>query len=376
MAQQKKVVKITATINKVVSPVILDALKAGGLEDINIATGRVMILEEQRGLLAALSSEEALGSNPTDVLSFLVAPELESSVLNLIVEKGRLDDPGRGSVFSEDVDLLKAHELCQENRVGNFEADDALIQTNLMGICCIVQRGQGDALSRVVLDTGTCVPTTTFGEGTGLRDKLGLLRITIPAEKDIINVVSSAYDAESVMDMMIDVGKLDEVGKGFIYTYPVKSGVIDKKINYGMARHVASIEQIISAVDGLMDGMEWRRRGGLRGEGSSSQGDRTYLTDLMDVTLICDEGRGEDLVRKAMDAGAAGATLSKQKHFSLNETPEGHISPAREACSMIIGAAQVDQILEALDGAGAFDDHTHGRVLARPVPKACTYLGK
>lgn len=376
MVFQNKVVKITAVINKVVTPAILDALKAGGLEDINIATGRMMILEEQRGVLAALSSEEALGSVPTDVLSLLVAPELEASVLNLIVETGHLDEPGRGSVFSEDVDLLQAHELCQENRAGHFEADDAFMQENLMGICCIVQRGQGDALSRVVLDTGACVPAVTFGEGTGLRDKLGLLRITIPAEKGIINVVASAYDAESVMDMMIDVGKLDQVGKGFIYTYPVKQGVIDKKINYGTARHVASIEQIISAVDGLMEGVEWRRRGGIRGEGKTTQGNRAYLTDLLDVTLVCDEGRGEDLVREAMDAGAAGATLSKQKHFSLNDTHDSHISPARVTCSMIIGEAQVAPILEAIDKAGAFDDHTHGQVLAKPVPKACTYLGK
>jgi nitrogen regulatory protein PII len=376
MVWQNKVVKITAIINKGVSPVILDALKVSGLQDLNMATGRMMILEEQRGVLAALSFEEALASMPADVLSFLVSPELEEGVLNLIVEKGRLDEPGRGSVFSEDVDLLKAHELCQENRVVNFESDVTRTQANLMGICCIVQRGHSDALSRVVLDAGTCVPAVTFGEGTGLRDKLGLLRITIPAEKGIINVVANAYDAESVMDMMIDVGKLDQVGKGFIYMYPVKHGVIDKKINYGMARHVASIEQIISAVDSLMDSVAWRRRGGVLGDGNMSQGNRAYLTDLLDVTLICDEGRGEDLVRKAMDAGAAGATLSKQKHFSLNDVLAGHISPARETCSMIVGEAQVEQILEAIEAAGAFDDHTHGQVLARPVPKACTYLGK
>jgi len=376
MMLQNKVVKITAIINKMVTPSILDALKMGGLQDINMATGRMLILEEQRGLLAAISSEEALASRPADVLSILVSSELEKSVLNLIVEKGRLDEPGRGSVFSERVSLLQSHDLCRENRVGNFEYKEVHTPENLMGICCIVQRGQGDTLARVVLDTGTCVPVVTFGEGTGLRDKLGLLRITIPAEKSIINVVASAYDVESVMDMMIDVGKLDQVGKGFIYTYPILRGVIDKKINYGMARHVASIEQIISAVDGLMDGMEWRRRGRMRGDGDTLQGDRPYLTDLLDVTLICDEGRGEDLVRKAMDAGAAGATLSKQKHFSLNETHVGHISPARETCSMIVGEAQVEQILEAIEAAGAFDDHTHGQVLARPVPKACTYLGK
>jgi len=372
MGLQNRVVKITAMINRMVSPGVLDALKAGGLQDINIATGNMTILEEQRGIWAVLSSEEALGRFPADVLSMLVSTDLEESVLNLIVEKGRLNEPGRGSVFSEDVDLLQAHELCQENREGNFESGEMITQTDLMGICCIVQRGQGEALERVVLDTGMCVPTVTFGLGTGLRDKLGLLRITIPPEKEIINVLGRVYDIESVMDMMIDVGNLDQVGKGFIYTYPVKRGVIDKKINYGMARHAASIEQLISAVDGLMDGMAWRHQGDLGGDGNAAQAN---LSDLLDVTLTCDEGRGEDLVRKAMDAGAAGATLSKQKHFWLNDGHEGHISPARETCSMIVGEAQVEQILQALETAGAFDDHTHGQVLARPVPKACTYLG-
>ncbi|MBT5830579.1 MAG: hypothetical protein HOH77_10330, partial [Candidatus Latescibacteria bacterium] len=312
MALHKKVVKITAMINKMVSPVILDALKAGGLQDINMTTGSMMILEEQRGILAALSSEEVVGSFPADVLSILVSSELEESVLNLIVETGRLNEPGRGSVFSEDVELLQAHELCEENRVGNFESGEIIAQTSLMGICSIVQRGQGDALARVVLDTGMCVPAITFGQGTGLRDKLGLLRITIPADKEIINVVGNTYDVESVMDMMIDVGNLDQVGKGFIYTYPVKRGVIDKKINYGMARHAASIEQLISAVDGLMDGMAWRHLAGVGSGGNTSQAN---LTNLLDVTLVCDEGRGEGLVRVAMDAGAAGATVSKQKHF-------------------------------------------------------------
>lgn len=373
MTGQNKVVRITAIINRVVSPIVLNALKASGLQDINMTASSCMILEEQRGILAALSSEEALGSFPVDILSLVVSAELEASVFNLIVEKGRLNEPGRGSIFCEDIDLLRAHELCAENRVGNFESGEVAAQTNLMGICCIVQRGQGDALARVVLDTGMCVPAITFGQGTGLRDKLGLLRITIPAEKEIINVVGSIYDAESVMDMMIDVGNLDQVGKGFIYTYPVKRAVIDKKINYGMARHAASIEQLISAVDGLMDGMAWRHLADGGGDENMSQAN---LTDLLDVTLICDEGRGEDLVRVAMDAGAAGATLNKQKHFSLQDVQAEHISPAREACSMIVGEGQVEAIMKAIDDAGAFDDNTHGQVLARPVPKACTYLGK
>lgn len=371
----EKKVKITAKVNKAVSPAILEALKEGGLQDMNIATGRMMVLRERTGILASLSSEMSLANSPSDVLTFLVAPELETSVLRLIVERGHLTEPGRGSVFCEDVDLLNAHELCVGNLTGQFSSGAVRTHTDLMGICCIVQRGQGDAVARVALDSGTCVPVITYGEGTGLRDKLGLLRITIPAEKEIVNVVLSASDADSVMDMMIDVGKLDEVGRGFIYSYPVKQGIIDTKINYGVARHVASIEQIISAVDHLTGGMEWRQRGG-SGTMETTGDARAYLKNLVDLALICDEGRGEDLVAAAMEAGAAGATIGKQKHFHLSNVGGEHISPARETCSMIVVESQIDGIMQALTSAGAFDDHTHGLVMTRPVPKACTYLGK
>jgi hypothetical protein len=54
---------------------------------------------------------------------------------------------------------------------------------DLSGIGCILPRGLGDPIARIALELGTCVPAITFGIGTGLRDRLGLLRIAIPAER-------------------------------------------------------------------------------------------------------------------------------------------------------------------------------------------------
>ncbi len=58
----------------------------------------------------------------------------------------------------------------------------------LKGITCIVQRGEGDRIAKISLNTGASVPITTHGTGSGVRDKLGLLRITIPPEKELINL--------------------------------------------------------------------------------------------------------------------------------------------------------------------------------------------
>lgn len=374
MAERKKVSRITAVINKAVSPAIVDALKNGGLSDMHIATGRASVLQDKKGPFASFSPGMVIGSDPVEILSLLVSSALEDKVLDFIAEKGQLSTPGRGSVYSEEVEMLQSHALCGENASGNFAPTDLNAYSDLTGICCIVQRGQGDAIARLVLDTGTCAPATTFGEGTGLRDKLGILRITIPAEKEVINLVASRFDAEDVMDMMIDVGKLDQPGKGFIYLYPVKQGFINTKVNRGTTGHAASMEQVIAALDDLKGSVEWRRREAMAGQAGGKK--RAYLANLLDMSLVCDEGRGMDLVNAAMSVGAAGATVSRLKYFSTAESTANKVSPARESASMIISEQQIPAILKAIEDAGAFDAQTHGQVFVRPVPKACTYLGK
>ena len=358
--------QITVSIRRVLGKGLIDDLAAIGIDLYTKATGRSPSIGQSRGIFGGRS----LVDDPIEVLSFMVPGEVEDQVVSYIISKAQLEYPGRGSVHVEDVEILHDGNIQCVNKV---QTDGlSVVGTTLReltGICCIVQRGQGDAIARVALDLGAGVPSLTFGTGLGVRDKMGLLRITIPAEKELVWLTTADSDTDIVLNGMIDVGKLDQPGKGFIYTYPVKQGYLNKQVTQRDMHAAASIEQIISAIDKLTGSLDWRRHLAL----DEVHEDRAFLTGLVDFTLICDEGSGDELVAVAMAAGAAGASLAKVRQFRPDDGT-GRVSHARENCYMVVGEVFVPTIFGALDKFGAFTDKYHGQVITRKTDKGFTYL--
>ncbi len=101
-----------------------------------------------------------------------------------------------------------------------------------------------------------------------------------------------------------------------------------------------------------------------------------YLNNLVNFTLICNEGRATDLIKAAMDAGVRGATISKLKYRCIEESESRKISPAREISEMIISKNQIEGVVKALEESGVLDEDTYGQMFCSPVPKAYTYMGK
>ena len=370
----KKVIEITIVSDKEIASAILEELESIGIEYSNSIAGRRDLLQERKGLLKMLGTGKSILHDPITIITFLVSSEMEQTIINCIIEKGRLNMPGRGSVFSKEVTLIKAHEQCQENKIQNIETKMRRLFSDLTGICCIAHRGDGDLLAKVGLETGSGVPAITLGIGTGLRDKIGLWRVAIPAEKEIVNLVTTSHNAENVMEMMIDIGALDQPGKGFIYLYPIKMGLVDVKAYVGLSRQAASIEQMVSVIDEIKGGTGWRRREFSKYPSAGKK--RKYLNDLVNFILICNEGRTPDLIRAAMDAGAGGATTSKLKYRSTEKSESSKISPAREISEMIITENQIETVVKTLEERGALDDNTHGQMFYSMVPKAYTYTRK
>lgn len=359
----QKTTRITTIANKAASAAILAGLKESGILAAQGASGRLAFLQERTGI-SRFISKDTLGSEPADVITFLASPEMADAALSLVIQAGRLDEPGRGTAVSDELTVRASYAGMTENSIPAQPASPRAYG-DLAGITCIVQRGEGDAVARVALETGTCVPAVLFGIGTGLRDKLGLLRITIPAEKDVVVLLMGRDDAPAVMELMIEAGRLDEPGKGFIYSYELGRGIVNTQVNRGQSRQAASVEQIVAAIDEIKGGMDWRRKS--LGEQTKT---RHYLTGLCEFILVCNEGRGMDLVGAAMAAGAAGATISKVRRIGTGGGP----SPARESAGMIVGEGQISQLVAALEAEGAFDDKSHGVVLTRPASKAFTYI--
>ena len=369
--QNKKLVKVSAVVGRESTATVCETLKKEGFNDIYMATARIPVLTESEGVLALFGNKRSLDSKPGEIITCFSTPESEENILHLIATAAKLHIPGNGSVYSEDVDLTESHELINEDTMGKVVSSKNQFYSDLVGICCVVQRGQGDAIAKVVLETGSAVPAITFGIGTGIRDKLGLLRITIPAEKEVLNLVCTSWDAEEVLEAMIAAGKLDQPGKGFINTYPVRKGILNTKISSGKHLHAASMEQVINAIDNINGNLEWRKTG----DQSRSNNNRTFFGGR-DLNVICNEGTGLALVKAAMSAGGAGATIERLKLLGKAESDDKYLSRAREVCKLMVPETKLPDIFEAMKKAGAFEKQAQAMVYNSPVPKAFTYMKK
>jgi len=373
MKINKPVSLITAYLHRNISKGVIDTLKDVGVQDLYLTSSRSLVIEVKKGIFSILPGSD-LAQDPTDTIFFLANPDMEDNLISLILEKGSLHFPGRGSVMVEEILLTEGHELCRENEIKPFHMPAPSFTYPCTGICCIARRGQGNHIARISLDTGICVPSIHFGIGTGVRDKMGILRIAIPAEKEIIHSFTTPYEADSIMDMMIEAGRLDQPGSGFIYSYPVKKGLINMRVARGEQRHPASIEQIISALDHLKGNIEWRQR--KPGIEKRSVRQKRYITGLVDMLLLCDDGKGTELIKAAMSAGAGGANITGLRHIRPPDSPLSEIPPARDLCSMVVPEESVEAVSMTLKNAGAFTERCHGQIHLRKIIKAFTYIGK
>jgi len=336
--------------------------------------GRVVVLAPRSRLPALPGRPRPLTEGPITRHIFYVQPRFEDAVMRGIVASAGLDTPGRGTVYSESVRVYRAEPVgaLDERELGGI-ADGRSLPSDYIGITCIVQRGQATVIARLALELGLGVPVVTFGQGTGLRDKLGLLRITIPAEKEIVNLVVPGHDADGVLNILIDAAKLNQPGKGFIYTSRVPQGLVNTMTEPGGQTQAATIPHIIAAIDELQGGTRWRRRF-TADEVSSVLDRRECLSGLVNLTMICNEGRMLELTRAAMAAGAGGATTAQLRHLGAHARAQSAVSAAREKADMVVSPHRVDAIVAALEKAGLCDEGTCGQVDAAECPRALTYV--
>lgn len=164
---------------------------------------------------------------------------------------------------------------------------------------------------------GSPGPTIAFGQGLGIRDKLGLLRIAISPEKELIRVVVDSFDAEEIFNAMVEEGKLDTPGMGFIYTMPVEDGVINIASVAPEKNQLASNQQIIKAIDEIKGGSAWRAHLGQ----NNGKTQKKTLSNLSRLTCVVERGKGDSLTKAAMNAGAPGASITygNKRNHTQNE---------------------------------------------------------
>jgi hypothetical protein len=361
-----KAAQITCTVYHSVTDKALGAMEALGVQEYHLQPSRAVVLRRKAGFLG-IGAGIGLEEEPADRIVCYVPADTAEAALQALVAACDLNIPGRGSALCEEVEIATDSVWENQPLTPVPGTEDVVTQDDLASITCTVTRGSGDSIVKAVLGLGMPMPQVTTGEGTGLRDKLGVIRVALPAEKEVVHSVVSAHEATEILGSLFDAGRLDRFGAGFIYESPLARGVVNSMVIRGQ-RHSASIEQLIAAVDDLKGSADWRRRA-LGGEDSARK--YNYIYDLVNLTLICNEGRASDLVRVALAAGASGATLVKLRHARF-DGGDSTVSPAREMTELILDQEAVEEIAGALEEAGLFEEDAAGLLALKPVSVACT----
>jgi hypothetical protein len=336
-----------------ISTALDQCLKELALPEVFIQRVKQISLVDKPGFLG-LRPVTKLEESRALLYRILVPPIYMSGIMQRIIEATDLKIGGRGCILSQQIsqyrdtplsfDTEKLERLCGKTKKQAIE-DHTLIS-------CIVPRGSADTLTEAVLELGVCVPVVFFGSGVGLRDKLGLLRITVPVEKEIIWFIVPHSDAHLVEKTIIPLARLDVPGKGFLYKFSVHAPVVNLGIRHGKRIHAATMEQVIAVLDEVRGSSDWRRLGArLPGAGSSGKRNSRGLF------FIGEEDETEIFRRTAMESGAKGATLNtlEMRPYCGESHEQTMESRSRSLCDIIISRDIEGKLLENVFKTGLFN---------------------
>lgn len=306
----------------------------------------------RRGLLnfntfsAKIFGRPKLDNDRMEIFIFYLPPSLEQSFYQRAIHDLDLTSPGRGSIFSQTIHCYMPQELDYQSI--KFEDHDAerLLSSKTHGITLITGRGEADSISYEVMRNGYTAPNIIFGMGMGTRNKLGLLRVTIPQEKEILSLLTYYQDVPVLLNILRQTARLDLPGKGFLYHYPINFARIDTKTQAQMDFHTASTDQIIAAIDTLMHNTDWRRKSSGYVP-ASYQEDLSKHSEISCVHIYVPYGSEDKITELAFQFGVTGATMS---YYRSIQYQDGKMIPDKDynVYTMVMHFSIVEPLLQHL----------------------------
>lgn len=338
-----EVARITLVIHHGLIQAALDLLKSIGVLSVMLETARTARLRVKSTLFDFIGLSDPIEDSPTDIVRVVVKPEDSEKVISYLIEKLDLRTAGRGAIYVQNLQELSNRTLPDiklENHSKVTLLHDLTLITGIQS-----QSGSGESISKVALKLGAGVPTVSLGKGTGIRDRLGLLRITISPEKELTYLLVPSFDANGLQNLLIEKGKLNRPGGGFMYQTPIKFGLADTQLRIGYQSQAASWEQVIAAIDEIKKDTSWRKRI-FENEGEGSLPHKTNYTHK-EISFICPVEHSDDYIHAAMDNGAAGATMTIMRSISLKEEDSYEVNSFENAI-MCVKKEEEGKIIEAI----------------------------
>lgn len=284
------------------------------------------------------------------ILECYIPHELELFYMQTLIDELALLIPGRGSISSQPVTYYTAqyyHPQIETTALKKHSVEQAL-STEMRAITLICARDEADTFCKNLLSNGYPSPIVYYAMGVGTRSHIGLLRITIPPEKEILTIPIYYKDAASVIELLANRARLDLPGKGFLFSYPLHYAKVNTKTHFDDPSRLASIEQLISAIDTLQGGVEWRRKN----INSSSSALSRKESRLLNLTFIGARDISDFITQIAFDLGGRGATMTRKSFHPLTIEEQSLGNEAlqeshdRECCHIALPEEIATKLLE------------------------------
>lgn len=366
-----RVSRITCIINQLIAKKVSDYLRKLGVTVYteNARAVRALVKPRPMGIPGDIVH---LQNSAVVIFRFTVPRENSRLITESIIHLAELTIPGRGTIFSQDLMEFSREtpgvnlDFLSSSVAPGTEESDMLYKLSYV-ICVLSTPGSGATMAKIALDLGICVPVVTFGSGNDIRDQLGLIRITIPAEKEIVHLITPEQDSDSIIRLLMEQARLDRPGRGFIYRTPVSMGLIDTRLKIGRQKNAASLEQIIAALDSLKSGAGWRRR--LDTESQEKAGGKSLLPqDNCEISIISDEDRVDKLREACLKVGATGAVTSRVTLGATREEGGKGATVVRSAVS--VPAELTDSVVDILLDTSSIKTENTDRIHVLDSPAA------
>ena len=89
--------------------------------------------------------------------------------------------------------------------------------TDVKMITCVLQNGLGEEVLEAAKNAGAQGATISYAQGTGIRDRMGLLGVTIDEQKEVIRIIVSEEQSDLIFETIYLAGQLDKPGRGIMY---------------------------------------------------------------------------------------------------------------------------------------------------------------
>ncbi len=89
--------------------------------------------------------------------------------------------------------------------------------TDVFLITCVVQAGGAETIINAATSVGAQGATINYARGSGIKERMGLMGVTINEQKEIIRIIVSKEQSNRVFESMYLAGDLDTPGKGIMW---------------------------------------------------------------------------------------------------------------------------------------------------------------